>query len=57
MAKEEEIYIHENDLDYLRQVSVPRMRLNVYKVTDGFLELQITLKANEFAYLHIIYQY
>ena len=57
MAKEEEIYIHENDLDYLRQVSAPKMRLNVYKVTDGFLELQITLKANEFAYLHIIYQY
>lgn len=57
MAEDETVYIHRNDLDYLRQVSVPQVRLKIYTVTDGTLSLPVTLSANEFCYLHIIYQY
>ncbi len=57
MAEDENTYIHSNDLEYLRQVAVPQVRLRTYSVTDGTLTLSVTLTANEFSYLHIIYQY
>lgn len=57
MVEDETVYIHGNDLDYLRQIAVPQVRLHVYKVIDGTLTLPVTLSANEFCYLHIIYQY
>lgn len=57
MVEDETVYIHGNDLEYLRQIAVPQVRLHVYKVTDGTLTLPVTLSANEFCYLHIIYQY
>lgn len=51
------MYIHENDIDYLQQVAVPQVRIRTYIVKDGQLDLDIVLEANEFAYMHIIYQY
>lgn len=52
-----DVYVHPNDLEYLRQVSVPQLRLRKTSVTENEMTLSLTLKANEFAYLHIIYQY
>lgn len=51
------VYVHPNDLAYLRQVSVPHIHLQEAVVTDETLELQCTLSANSFALIHIIYQY
>lgn len=52
-----DVYVHPNDLEYLRQVSVPQLRLRKMAVTGNEMTINLTLKANEFAYLHIIYQY
>lgn len=57
MAENENTYIHGNDLEYLRQIAVPQVRLRTYTVTNGTLMLPVTLTANEFSYIHIIYQY
>lgn len=57
MVEDESVYIHSNDLDYLRQIAVPKVRIQICTVTDGTLTLPVTLEANEFCYLHIIYQY
>ena len=57
MTEDESTYIHSNDLEYLRQIAVPKVRIRIYTVTDGTLMLPVTLDANEFCYLHIIYQY
>lgn len=57
MSGGQDVYIHPNDLDYLRQVAVPRVTLQPVTVTDGTMDVAIPLEANEFAYLHIIYQY
>lgn len=57
MSGGQEVYIHPNDLDYLRQVAVPKVTLQPIAVTDGSMNVEIPLAANEFAYLHIIYQY
>lgn len=57
MMPNDQMYIHENDIDYLQQVAVPQVRIRTYIVKDGQLDLDIVLEANEFAYMHIIYQY
>lgn len=50
------VHVHPNDLEYLRQITVPRIQLEERLVTDGCMELEVTLSANAFAYLRIIYQ-
>ena len=49
--------MHPHDLEYLRQVSVPHIHLKEREAVSGELDLEITLAANAFAYVHIIYQY
>ena len=50
-------FLHNDDVDYLKQILVPQQTLRTYEVDDGVLELQITLSANEIAYLNIQYAY
>lgn len=57
MVEDESVYIHSNDLDYLRQIAVPKVRIRICTVTDGTMILPVALEANEFSYIHIIYQY
>lgn len=51
------IYVHSHDLEYLREVSVPRIHLQEKQVTNGTMSVELTVPANAFIYLHIIYQY
>lgn len=57
MGAADGVYVHSHDLEYLRQVSVPQVHLQEKTVAGGVLELELTIPANSFAYLHIIYQY
>ena len=50
-------YLHNDDVEYLKQILVPQQILRTYKVEDGVLELNITLSANEICYLNIQYAY
>lgn len=51
------IYVHSHDLEYLREVSAPRIHLQEKQVTNGTMSVELTVPANAFIYLHIIYQY
>ncbi len=51
------IYIHPNDIKYLRQVSVPNLKLQKMTVRDGKAEINIELPGNAFAHIHVIYQF
>ncbi|HIR92326.1 MAG TPA: helix-turn-helix domain-containing protein [Candidatus Egerieimonas intestinavium] len=57
MAENEAVYIHPHELEYLRQICVPQIRLCQQEVTGQIMNLQLTLPANAFAYIHIIYEY
>lgn len=57
MVSESNIYIHSNDLGYLRQICVPQIRLQNLNVTDETARIELELPANAFAHIHIIYQY
>lgn len=37
MMPNDQMYIHENDIDYLQQVAVPQVRIRTYIVKDGQL--------------------
>lgn len=50
-------FLHNDDVEYLKQILVPQQTLRTYEVEDGVLELQITLSANEISYLSIQYAY
>ena len=50
-------FLHNDDVEYLKQIVVPQQTLRTYEVEDGVLELQITLTANEISYLNIQYAY
>lgn len=50
-------FLHNDDVEYLKQIVVPQQTLRTYEVEDGVLELQITLSANEICYLNIQYAY
>lgn len=50
-------FLHNDDVDYLKQILVPQQTLRTYEVDNGVLELQITLSANEIAYLNIQFAY
>lgn len=57
MGASEGIYVHSHELEYLRQVSVPQLRLQEVRSIGGELNIQLTVPANAILYLHIIYQY
>lgn len=50
-------FLHNDDVEYLKQILVPQQTLRTYDVEDGVLELQITLSANEICYLNVQYAY
>jgi beta-xylosidase len=50
-------FLHNDDVEYLKQILVPQQTLRTYEVKDEVLELQITLSANEICYLNIQYAY
>lgn len=50
-------FLHNDDVEYLKQILVPQQTLRTYDVEDGVLELQITLSSNEICYLSIQYAY
>lgn len=50
-------FLHNDDVEYLKQIVVPQQTLRTYEVEDGVLELQITLTVNEISYLNIQYAY
>ena len=57
MGAADGIYVHSHDLEYLRQVSVPRIHLQEAVAVGGQLHIQLTVPANAILYLHVIYQY
>ena len=50
-------FLHNDYVEYLKQILVPQQTLRTYDVEDGVLELQITLSSNEICYLSIQYAY
>lgn len=42
-----------NDIDYLRKICVPRIKVDIVTVSDGVLTLSTQLKANAIAFIHV----
>lgn len=42
-----------NDLDYLRKICVPRIKVEVVTIGDGVLEIRSQLKANAISFIHV----
>ena len=57
MTQDEDVYIHPNDIEFLRQVSIPMISVYETTVKNGLLELDITLSANAFSLINIVKQY
>lgn len=54
MCQSKDVFIHPNDVEYLKSVSVPRISLNQLKVDNSTIDLDIHLKANEFCLVHVV---
>ena len=52
-----DIYLHPNDIEYLRQTAIPKLRLEQITVSGGCMEFNTELPGNAFAHIHIIYQF
>ncbi|CAM4445718.1 GH39 family glycosyl hydrolase [Paenibacillus typhae] len=46
-----------SEIEYLRQISIPRMKIYEIEVIDGTLELETVLSRNEIQSIRITYQY
>lgn len=57
MVDDLNIPLSSSEIEYLKRLSTPRERLEIIKVNDNTLNLKVKLIANEFCYLHLIYQY
>lgn len=57
MIETEEINIGLSEVEYLKSMSAPSIRLYSAEVTDGNLCLEYQLEPNEIKHIHIIYQY
>lgn len=49
--------LSKSEIDYLRQISIPRMKIEQIEVTNGRLELETELSRNEIQSIRITYQY
>lgn len=57
MTDTEEINIGLSEVEYLKSMSAPSIRVHHAQVTDGTLLLEYQLEPNEIKHIHIIYQY
>lgn len=57
MTADQHVYIHANDLEYLRGIAIPHLSLQEYTASDNQIRLSEKLSSNEFAYIHIILEY
>lgn len=55
--KEADVELGPSEIEYLKQISIPDIKLEKKQVEEGILELSYTLEPNEIAYIHIIYKY
>lgn len=55
--KAEDIEIGPSEIDYLKAISIPSIKLEKNIVSNNKLEFKYTLEPNEIAYIHIIYKY
>lgn len=55
--KAEDIEIGPSEIQYLKDISIPSIRLEKNIVKNNKLEFKYTLEPNEIAYIHIIYKY
>ncbi|WP_028044546.1 helix-turn-helix domain-containing protein [Candidatus Stoquefichus massiliensis] len=57
MLEDDTLTLSASELEFLKQVSIPSIQLLQRSVKGNSLELSVTLKANEFKHIHIIYLY
>lgn len=54
---ESDLHPSDSELEYLKRICVPSILLKKVVTENHQLDLSVTLKANEFKYIHIIYLY
>lgn len=50
-------FLHQHDIDFLKNICIPHLQLNEIHVTNNELIVDFVLDANEFVFIHIIQEY